>query len=221
VTWDGSSTPATFNITAGNGDEGGNVLNGTNFLAIGLNNSGGRGGLDVDFFAYKQGVITPTGFNEPVAITQQPASITVTEGQTATFTVGATGTPPQSFQWFENGAPIAGATGSSYSRVATCADNGKVFHVVVSGCNSVATSSNATLTVVAAPTSLQIVRQANNVIVSWPVNCGNFVVEETPTLQPAGIVWTQVAGTPTVVGGRYQLTVPIGAGSRFYRLRLQ
>jgi hypothetical protein len=218
---DGSSTPATFNITAGNGDEGANVLNGTNFLALGLNNSGGRGGLDVDFFAYRQGVITPTGFNEPVAITQQPASTTVTEGQTATFTVGATGTPPQSFQWFENGAPIAGATGSSYSRVVTCADNGKVFHVVVSGCNSVATSSNATLTVVAAPTSLQIVRQANNVIISWPVNCGSFVVDETPSLQPGSIVWTQVVGTPAVVNGRNELTLAIGTGSRFYRLRQQ
>lgn len=128
---DGATTPATFNITAGNGDEGANVLNGTNFLALGLNNSAGRGGLDVDFFAYKQGVIAPAGFSQ-----------------------------------------------------------------------------------------LQIARQGNNVIVSWPVSCGNnFVLEESPSLQPGSIVWTQVAGAPAEVNGRNQLTVPIGTGSRFYRLR--
>ena len=130
---DGATTPATFNITAGTGDEGANVLNGTNFLAIGLNNSGGRGGLDVDFYAYKQGVIAPAGANQ-----------------------------------------------------------------------------------------LQIARQANNVIVSWPASCGNnFVVEESPSLQPGSIVWTQVVGTPVEVNGRNQLTIPIGPGSRFYRLRQQ
>ena len=129
---DGSSTPTTFNITAGNGDEG-TSFNATNFLAFGLNNSAGRGGLDVDFFAYKQGVIAPAGANQ-----------------------------------------------------------------------------------------LQIARQANNVIVSWPASCGNnFVLEESPSLQPGSIVWTPVAGTPVEVNGRNQLTLPIGTGSRFYRLRQQ
>jgi autotransporter-associated beta strand protein len=127
---DGANTPATFNITAGNGDEA-NSFNATNFLAFGLNNSGGRGGLDVDFFAYKQGVITPGGFSQ-----------------------------------------------------------------------------------------LQIVRQGNNLVLSWPVSCGNnFVLEETPSLQPGSIVWTPVAGAPAEVNGRNQLTVPNSGQMRFYRLR--
>jgi len=33
------------------------------------------------------------------SITTQPGSQTVTVGQTATFTVVATGTPPLSYQW--------------------------------------------------------------------------------------------------------------------------
>ncbi|HXN54192.1 MAG TPA: carboxypeptidase regulatory-like domain-containing protein, partial [Candidatus Acidoferrum sp.] len=43
-------------------------------------------------------------------ITIQPANQTVTSGQTATFTVAATGTAPLSYQWQKNGASIAGAT---------------------------------------------------------------------------------------------------------------
>src|SRR6266404_507967 len=57
----------------------------------------------------------------PVAptITTQPANQTVTAGQTVTFTVGASGTAPLSYQWRKNGVSIAGATLSSYTTPAT------------------------------------------------------------------------------------------------------
>src|SRR5207248_2040998 len=57
----------------------------------------------------------------PVAptITTQPANQTVTTGQTATFTVTATGTAPLSYQWQKNGANISGATSASYTTPAT------------------------------------------------------------------------------------------------------
>ena len=40
----------------------------------------------------------------------QPAGQTVTAGQTATFSVVATGTPPLSYQWRKNSANISGAS---------------------------------------------------------------------------------------------------------------
>ena len=46
----------------------------------------------------------------PPTITQQPASVTVTAGQPASFTVAATGTAPITYQWQRNGVAIAGAT---------------------------------------------------------------------------------------------------------------
>src|SRR4029077_9586998 len=51
---------------------------------------------------------TPTVNPAPVAptITTQPVSQTVTAGQTATFTVVATGTAPLSYQWQKNGVNI-------------------------------------------------------------------------------------------------------------------
>ena len=80
-------------------------------------------------------------------ITAQPASIAVSVGRTATFTVTATGTAPLSYQWKKNGTAITGATAPSYTTPATAlSDNGAKFSVVVSNAVSNVTSSDATLT---------------------------------------------------------------------------
>lgn len=93
----------------------------------------------------------------PVAptITTQPASATVIVGQTATFTVVATGTAPLSYQWQKNQTNISGATSASYTTPATSSsDNGSTFDVIVSNAVSPsATSNKATLTVNAVQTS--------------------------------------------------------------------
>ena len=86
----------------------------------------------------------------PIApyINTQPASQTVTAGQTATFSVVAAGTPPLMYQWQKNGVNITGATSSSYTTpVTTTADSGELFRVVVSNAAGNVTSSAATLTV--------------------------------------------------------------------------
>ena len=88
--------------------------------------------------------------NGPVApyITTQPANQTVTAGQTATFSVAATGTPPLTYRWQKNGADITGATSSSYSTsVTTAADDGEMFRVMVSNTVGSVTSNSAMLTV--------------------------------------------------------------------------
>jgi hypothetical protein len=75
-------------------------------------------------------------------------SQTVTAGQTATFSVTATGTVPLSYQWQKNGAAISGATSSTYTTPSTSTtDNGAQFVVVVSNSVGSMTSSGATLTV--------------------------------------------------------------------------
>ena len=78
------------------------------------------------------------------AITTQPASQTVATGQTATFTVVATGAAPLTYQWQKNAAAIAGATAASYTTpTTTSADSGKQFTVVVSNSQGSVTSSAA------------------------------------------------------------------------------
>src|SRR6266550_4174162 len=82
------------------------------------------------------------------SITTQPVNQTVTVGQTATFTVVATGTAPLSYQWQKNTTAISGATSASYTTPATTsADNSAKFVVVVSNTAGSVTSNPATLTV--------------------------------------------------------------------------
>ena len=81
-------------------------------------------------------------------ITTQPASTIVTVGQSATFSVAASGTAPLTYQWQQNGSAISGATSASYTTPPTSMfDNGSTYSVVVSNPAGNATSSSATLTV--------------------------------------------------------------------------
>src|SRR5213595_3835757 len=92
--------------------------------------------------------LTVTSVLVAPTITTQPASQTVSTGQTATFTVTATGTAPLSYQWQKNGTVIGGATAASYTTPATTAsDNGDQFTVVVSNAAGSVTSRAAALTV--------------------------------------------------------------------------
>ncbi len=87
--------------------------------------------------------------NQAPTITQQPASRTVSIGQSATFTVAASGTAPLSYRWQRNGVVISGATGASYTLAsATAGDNNSQFRCVVSNSVGTATSNAAVLTVV-------------------------------------------------------------------------
>ncbi len=101
----------------------------------------------------------------PVApsITTQPASQTVTAGQSATFSVVATGTAPLTYQWQKNSTNISGATSSSYTTPATTtADNNSTFDVVVTNTAGSETSNTATLTVNPAPVAPSISSQPAN-----------------------------------------------------------
>jgi len=81
-------------------------------------------------------------------IKTQPQSVTVTEGQPATFTVSATSTATLSYKWMRSGSAISGATSASYTTPATIAsDSGANFTVAVTNSASTVSSSAATLTV--------------------------------------------------------------------------
>ncbi|MCX8518351.1 MAG: immunoglobulin domain-containing protein, partial [Rhodoferax sp.] len=105
------------------------------------------------------------GANTPIAptITTQPAAQTVTSGQTASFSVAATGTGPLTYQWKKNGTDVTGATSSTYTTPATSsADNGASYSVSVSNSAGTVTSSSATLAVTAAPVAPVISTQPVN-----------------------------------------------------------
>ena len=85
-------------------------------------------------------------------IAAQPQSASVLAGQSASFSVTASGSAPLAYQWRRNGVPIAGATAASYTTPATVAgDSGAAFSVVVSNSAGSVTSSAAALTVATPP----------------------------------------------------------------------
>jgi hypothetical protein len=105
-----------------------------------------------------------TSGTQPVApaITAQPQNNTVTAGQTAAFTVTASGTGPLSYQWEKNNTSISGATSASYTTPATTtADSGSSFTVTVSNSAGNVTSNRATLTVNAGSQTPQTITFAN------------------------------------------------------------
>lgn len=83
----------------------------------------------------------------PPVISQSPTNQTVPVGDSATFTVVATGDAPFTYQWRKGGNALSGATNASYTiENAQLADAGSYDVVVTNGFGSV-TASAATLTV--------------------------------------------------------------------------
>jgi hypothetical protein len=114
--------------------------NGSTFQVVVSNTAGSTPSTTVTL-TVNAAAVTPT-------ITTQPTNQTVTAGQTATFSVVATGTAPLSYQWKQNGVNIGGATSSTYTTPATISsDNGSTFQVVVSNAAGNTPSTTATLTV--------------------------------------------------------------------------
>ncbi|MCL7414391.1 MAG: carbohydrate binding domain-containing protein, partial [ANME-2 cluster archaeon] len=85
-------------------------------------------------------------------ISTHPADQTVLIGQTATFSVVATGTMPLAYQWQKNGLDIPGATGPSYTTPATIvSDSGSSFRVLVTNPAGSIMSNAASCTITPAP----------------------------------------------------------------------
>lgn len=85
----------------------------------------------------------------PLSITLQPTNQLATVGQSASFHVSVSGTPPISFRWQRNAADIPNATTDTYTLPAvSLTDNGAQFRCIASNAFGSATSSTATLTVI-------------------------------------------------------------------------
>jgi hypothetical protein len=97
-------------------------------------------------------VVTPAApltLNPPPAITAQPQNLTLAPGAAAVFSVTASGLPPLSYQWYFNGAAIAGATDAVYAKGNVQLTDAGSYSVVVSDPFGSVSSLAATLDVVA------------------------------------------------------------------------
>ena len=175
--------------------------------------------------------------NVSPAITDQPDDVTVSEGQPASFSVSATGTPPLSYQWQKNNVNIPGATASTYTLSAVQSSDAGNYRVVVTNSAGSVTSQAATLTVTAfnAPPSASILTPEPGVmyrggdVISFS---GSATDPEDGTLPPSAFTWsvvfhhdTHVHDGPPVAQGTTSgsFTIPNSgetSANVFYRLHL-
>ena len=81
------------------------------------------------------------------SIGTQPTAQTVTAGNSATFSVVATGTGTLSYQWYKGTSAISGATSSSYTIASTATTDAGSYYVTVTNAAGTATSNTVALTV--------------------------------------------------------------------------
>ncbi|HJV21164.1 MAG TPA: immunoglobulin domain-containing protein [Holophagaceae bacterium] len=136
-------------------------------------------------------------------ILTQPASLTVTEGRPASFTLSAQGPGTLTYTWFRGTTAIPNSNSATYTIPATTlADSGATFHCVVSnGIPNDAVSQTVTLTVnprPASPTlnaSTQLITKGQGVVFTYL-----FDPSKTATFGPQGGTAVSVtSGGSTVI----------------------
>ncbi len=166
--------------------------------------------------------LTVNAASTPPAITTQPQSLTVTNGDPASFSVVASGTAPLSYQWRKDAAGLLGATNSSYSiSLATPNDAGS-YTVVVTNSSGSVTSSVAILTVlvppsiVTPPQSLTVTNGGNasfSVVASGTAPLNYQWLKNASQLQGATNSSYSISQATTNDSGTYTVTVTSAAGS--------
>ncbi|GEM_PF-1791979 len=135
-------------------------------------------------------------------IIDEPQSVSVAEGDDATFSVGAVGDPPPSYQWYFNRTNlIADATDPDLTITNAQWSDGGAYTVVVTNIYNAVTSTVATLGILAPP-----------VIVSQPpdiaTNSGRtvkFVLTAYGTA-PLNTTWWRITGTNNLLSGNTSVT---------------
>jgi hypothetical protein len=85
-------------------------------------------------------------------------------------------------------------------------------------------AADATTTVqaglVGSPPSLTIALAGTQIVLAWPTNAGNYVLQTTTNLasQPN---WNAVTNTPSGIGSSDAVTLPITNTGQFFRLQSQ
>ncbi|MBK9795228.1 MAG: putative Ig domain-containing protein [Holophagaceae bacterium] len=169
--------------------------------------------------------------------TTQPASVSLTVGQTAHFLVAVSGSPAPALKWqtSTNGSTWSdlGVTGATCDALAaTLADDGRLFRAVASNASGTVNSNSAMMTVAAATMAPVFTLQPVDLTLTEGQN-GQFVVAVTGTPTPTldwqvsvnGGLWASFGVTTPVydlfavtldnIGRRYRAVANNAAGTAY------
>ena len=166
----------------------------------------------------------------PITITRHPVSLSITQGQSAYFSVSTSGSSPATYQWKKDGVAITTATYSDYSISAAALADAGSYTVTITNVVGAVTSNAAVLTVTA-PVAPTITTQPVAQTVDYSVYSTSFTVQVSGSY-PFTYVWKKddvVVNTTTATssnsnslylysptaanGGVYTVSVTNAAGS--------
>jgi hypothetical protein len=156
------------------------------------------------------------------SITSQPSSLSITQGQTASFSVSAGGNGPLRYQWTKNGAAISGATSSTLRLTDSKMNYAGKYAVTVTNGYGATTSSQATLTVAAWPSivltgSASAPAGGNGFTIRFSVPTGvSYIIEASTGLNNWTGLTTNQSSTGNVV---FTDSAAASHPQRFYRAR--
>jgi hypothetical protein len=182
--------------------------NGGNYFVVVANSTGGT----------TSQVATLTVLTPP-SISSQPQSLTNAPGQTATFTVSASGTGPLSYQWLFKGVAVVGATNSALAIPNPAYSNVGNYSVVITNVAGSKTSSVATLTLtnpVITLTAMTAVASNTGFSFQVPAPAGyTYVIQASTDL----LTWKPIAtNTAVTASDVFTDTDAPNYPNRFYRV---
>src|SRR5258706_7407531 len=201
------------------------LLGGTHSFANGLitsSNATLRGCGTIIGTVINNGIIATNcgGSSVLPSIIQPPMSLTVTQEATAVFRVIVSGTPPLTYQWRFQGAPISGATATNYAVVSARLSDAGDYDVDVSDSAGSVTSPPATLRVLV-PSSItnSLLTGSTSIISFSSINVLRYTLQFKDNLDETN--WTDIP--PPVTGNGSVISIPDPQATvprRFYRLRI-
>ena len=168
--------------------------------------------------------LTVTTTTVAPSFTLHPANASVTAGQTASFTVAASGSPTPTYQWqvYSGSAwtNINGATSATYAFTTAIGDNNKQFHCVATNSVNSATSNAVTLTVTSTAVAPSFTLHPANTSVTAGQTASFTVAASgspTPTCQwqvYSGSAWGNIVGATSAT---YSFTTVVGDNGKQFR----
>ena len=162
--------------------------------------------------------VTPPAVGSAPQITSQPTNRTVSVGSTVTFSVGANGTSPLSYQWRFNGTNLAGATDSVCTRTNAQRYHAGTYSVVVTNSFGTISSSNGLLLVTPVlPVVLRSASQLNGRFsFQGTGDPGAFAIETSTNL----VDWSEQTNVFSATGTFEFVDWLSNAPKRYFRARL-